>query len=193
MPDQNPTKIGLDVSDVQKAAIVYAKSLEAMNQAMRNQGKELIKLNKIQKESSEIFNKYSRLQSRITSSTNKLTAAKRANVSASQQQAAAVQHVATAQRNTANQHTKATQQMVRSNSDLILSAKGVERVLAILLIRRTFHLLITRMRESVTTIKDFHAALTEIQTIAQDNQAPLDAWADSIIRLSNAWDVDLLD
>lgn len=89
--------------------------------------------------------------------------------------------------------TVTTKAMIKAQKDMILSTKGVERVLSILIIRRIFHQIITQMREAITTTIDFHKALTEIQTISQTAPASLDKWADSIIRVSNAWDIDLLD
>lgn len=86
-----------------------------------------------------------------------------------------------------------TKEMIKSQKDLILSTKGVERVLSILIIRRIFHQIITQMREAITTTMDLHKALTEIQTISQTAPSSLDKWADSIVRVSNAWDIGLLD
>ena len=86
-----------------------------------------------------------------------------------------------------------TKAMVKAQKDLILSTKGVERVLSILIIRRIFHQIISQMREAITTTMDFQKALTEIQTISQTAPASLDKWAESINRVAVAWDIDLLD
>ncbi|MEK0336321.1 MAG: phage tail tape measure protein, partial [Nitrosopumilus sp.] len=126
----------------------------------------------------------------------KVIALERQHAIALQENARYTQKAAAASAKIAAVHHKTvstTREMIKSQKDLILSTKGVERVLSILIIRRIFHQIITQMREAITTTMDLHKALTEIQTISQTAPSSLDKWADSIIRVSNAWDIDLLD
>ena len=132
---------------------------------------------------------YAEQKKRVIALERQHAVALQANIRIKARTAAAATKVATVQRKTVD----TTRAMIKSQKDLILSTKGVERVLSILIIRRIFHQLITQMREAITTTMDFQKALTEIQTISQTAPASLDKWADSIIRVSNAWDIDLLD
>ena len=194
------TKVGIDAVDSVNGAKIHNKMLGSMGNAMRQQVKELARVKGITDKlimSAEGLNKKNE---RVTA-TFKVMNGRAYILASTLEKVTAVEKkleiatakVGTTQSRVATQYQTASNRMMKSNKDMILSAKGVERILAILLIRRTFHLLITKMREATTAIMDFHKALTEIQTIAQDNQASMDRWADSIARVAIAWDVELLD
>lgn len=78
-------------------------------------------------------------------------------------------------------------------NDMVLSWKTFERVMLVHIIRRVFHRLIMILREALTAIVEFHKGIVEIRTIAQEHQATIKQWADSLTQLSNAYGVDLMD
>lgn len=81
----------------------------------------------------------------------------------------------------------------KAANELILSWKTFERIILIQMIRRTFHRLLSALRQSIALTQDFHKAIVEIRTIAQDNQGTFSQWEQSLLRVSNAWGIDLID
>lgn len=77
--------------------------------------------------------------------------------------------------------------------EMVLSWKTFERVMLVHIIRRVFHRLIMILREALTAIVEFHKGIVEIRTIAQEHQASIKQWAESLTQLSNAYGVDLMD
>lgn len=77
--------------------------------------------------------------------------------------------------------------------EMILSWRNFERVLLVQIIRRTFHYLVTELREAIETLVAFEKGIYEIRTISQENQASVAEWSNSVIKLASAYGVDLKD
>lgn len=207
MAKDNVTKVGIDATDSVGGAKLYNKMLGTMGVAMRKQVKELAAVKGITDKlimSAEGFNKagekvtatYKVMNNRayiLGATLEKLIGTEKRLTQTTTQVGATQTRVATQTQSASNKKKDAIDKVAKSYDHLSFTMKTAVRIFEFLVVRRMLHALVTKTREAITTIEDLHKAITEIRTIAQDNQAVMSSWADSLYDVSNAWDLDLLD
>jgi len=108
-----------------------------------------------------------------------------------------------AQRKTANELKRKTEADKKAGiavlthkervDNLLISMKQLEKVMIFFLVRRALYMFTSALRESIDTMRDFHASIAELRTISQESQSTFTQWEQSIIKLSNAWGFTALD
>lgn len=89
--------------------------------------------------------------------------------------------------------TKETQNAVAAIQEWVKQARVFEKIVAFFLVRRALFFLQNQLRESISKLEEFHSAISEIRTISQESQGAIESWAASLMKVSNAFNQDIVD
>jgi TP901 family phage tail tape measure protein len=89
--------------------------------------------------------------------------------------------------------SKSTENLTKKSEDLGKRLNLVSRIIAGSLISRGIGKLIQALSEGVQQVQEFGIRISEIRTIAQDNQRSFGSWAASVRALSDTFNFTLLD
>lgn len=71
--------------------------------------------------------------------------------------------------------------------------QSIERVAAFFILRRALYSVVTGIQNAIQNLQELHSSISEIQTITQSSATSTQMWSDSLLKISNAWNLDLVD
>ena len=218
MAKKNISSLGLDISDY-KASVKTLVQLLGQDQAnaMRKSMKEAIELNNIiGKQTAKIseltkagnkvvvtFRKWGDGARVLNVQVKELTKTDEKRIASTKKTIAKINELTAAEKKAIDTKKRlaaeskkvsaTVKRLIAANEKQVLSWRSIERVLLTFVIRRAFSALILKMREAIETTIEFSKRIVEIQTIAQQQPATFSEWAETLRKVSDAWDLDLLD
>lgn len=92
-----------------------------------------------------------------------------------------------------NDVDKALKNSSNNVREFTLSWQSLKRIVEIQILRRAVFALSNAIRNAIDTAKEFSKAIAEVRTISQNAQLLTEEWSKGLIRLSNAFGLDVLD
>ncbi len=169
---QSITKVTARYNDVGQAAVATVKALttegEKLNVTVRNMGT---------------------WQQRVSVQLNQTVAQQDLANRAAQ----AGQRINRGNVTTLGQVTAANERASNSVREFTLSWRSLKRIIEIQILRRAVFALSNAIRNATVLAIEFSKAVAELQTISQEAQLTIQEWERGLIRLSNAFGLDVLD
>jgi len=89
--------------------------------------------------------------------------------------------------------TKTVKTATTATREFTLSWRSLARITEIALFRRLVFAMTAQLREATNTAREFSKAIGELRTISQNAQLQTEEWEQGLIKLSNAFGLDILD